>query len=68
MPHPKHYQEKWFTAETEKYRQFERILMEEMTEAQLVVALERWELICEQRDWAVPADKLLLPAPPCLLG
>ncbi len=46
-------------------REFERLLLSHMSEMEQARAMERWELICEQRGWTPPS---LLPAPPCELG
>jgi hypothetical protein len=35
---------------------FVETLCEEMTEFQIATALERWELICEQRGWNRPIE------------
>lgn len=46
--------------------EFAKILMEGMPPLEIAAKLERFELICEQRE-ASPTD-LLLPAAPCLLA
>jgi len=35
---------------------FVETLCEEMTEMQIAKALERWELICEQKGWSRPVS------------